>query len=374
MNRQHLLSRLAIRGWRVAYSSGALCWWDRKGSGWTSNPFFGRILELDGVTTFSPGRLAARWPRLASWDSWAIEHHSRWIRRRVACDDTEVVVMLFHPLLFRYVRYLEPCKVHLHVFDVYSKQSWWRAEHTAMLGAALKRADLVTAVSEPIARSLTWSQPIRILPNGVDFDSFASSLVSADDEPLDLRTLGRPRIGYVGTLNRKVDFRLIQRIAELESTWNWVLIGRTEEDDIQADVQQYEAFSACRRLSNVHFLGERHHGEIARYLRAFDVNAMCYRVDGDGWWSSGYPLKLHEYLAAGQPVVSASMEAVLPFSGTVAIAQDFADWRMKLSSAIAECSDPEARRGRQAVARSNSWDIRVDELERLLREIAPVAV
>ena len=52
------------------------------------------------------------------------------------------------------------------------------------------------------------------------------------------------------------------------------------------------------------------------------VRTWAY-VDGkltyDAWVEAGYPLKMHEYLASGGPVVSADLPSVRPFGDVVAI-------------------------------------------------------
>jgi len=73
-----------------------------------------------------------------------------------------------------------------------------------------------------------------------------------------------------------------------------------------------------------------------------------------------YPLKLHEYLAAGRPVVSAPLPALEPFADVVALAPDHAAFVACLEEALAQDND-EMRAKRQRVARANSWDVRVQE-------------
>jgi hypothetical protein len=99
-----------------------------------------------------------------------------------------------------------------------------------------------------------------------------------------------------------------------------------------------------------------------------DVNVMCYRVDDRVWTEGIYPLKLHEYLAAGRPVVSADLPSVRPFGRVVQIASGVAEWQAALASAL-EGGGAGSIEERQALARANTWDRRVCELERWLIEM-----
>ena len=61
---------------------------------------------------------------------------------------------------------------------------------------------------------------------------------------------------------------------------------------------------------------------------------MCYRLGDDLWVEGIYPLKLHEYLATGRPVVSADLPSIRPFAHVVAIARDLQQWDRAIEVAL----------------------------------------
>ena len=93
-----------------------------------------------------------------------------------------------------------------------------------------------------------------------------------------------------------------------------------------------------------------------------DVNIMCYRLSDDLWIEGIYPLKLHEYLATGRPIVSADVPSVRPFADVVAIARGADQWERALESALSS-GEPGSPTSRRQVAEANSWSVRVDQLE-----------
>ena len=123
----------------------------------------------------------------------------------------------------------------------------------------------------------------------------------------------------------------------------------------------------CRQLPNIHFLGEKHYTELPAYMSHMDVNTMCYRSTGEGWWKDIYPLKMHEYLASGKPVVSAALQSVQPFSHVIDIAQTTEEWgaalKLALSGGVGTVEE------RREVAEENSWDRRVNQLDGWLLEM-----
>jgi glycosyltransferase involved in cell wall biosynthesis len=110
--------------------------------------------------------------------------------------------------------------------------------------------------------------------------------------------------------------------------------------------------------ANVYLLGNKDVAELPAYIKGMDVTLIPYRVNEAT--RNIYPLKLQEYLATGKPVVSSPMPAVLPYGGVVYIGEGPEDWAGLVVRALRE-DNPERRAARQAVARENSWDRRVEE-------------
>ena len=61
-------------------------------------------------------------------------------------------------------------------------------------------------------------------------------------------------------------------------------------------------------LSNVYVLGAKPVHDLPAYVQHLDVCMLCYKVDG--YTRFIYPLKLHEYLAGGRPIVGPSLETL----------------------------------------------------------------
>ena len=82
-----------------------------------------------------------------------------------------------------------------------------------------------------------------------------------------------------------------------------------------------------------------------------------------------YPLKLHEYLAAGRPVVGSPISSLEEFRGTIALAESADEWPEALRDALT----PEARgssrvEARRAVAKRYDWDVLVHGVARVIAE------
>lgn len=371
MNRQQLLSRLGHRGWPIVYSTGALNLWHRGSKEWRAAPLVAHQREMDGVRVDLAGRFLPVWPSRTRYSTWAIARYCASLKRRSAfLKKREGIAYVFSPEFLPYARALGCRYLVYHVVDDYAQTPGWTPQLEEMEGALVARADLLIGAAAPMLARLRPSGSVRqrVLHNGADAAAFARGVTLPC--PTDLERIPQPRICYTGRLNRKVDFNLIYAIAHVRPAWQWILIGPVSEGagDPARDPLFAEAFAACRHLPNVHFLGEKPVDVLPRYVGHADVNVMCYRTDSGGWWNSVYPLKLHEYLASGKPVISAPLASVQPFAHVVEIASSVADWISAIERALSHggLATPGQR---LAIANENTWDLRVDQLEQWLCEM-----
>lgn len=359
MNRQQLLSRLSSRFF-VVYSTGMWYSWDRHRIEWRNARIRGRFDREDGVWLDHPPRLLLRWPRLRRWDRFALARQAGRLRRFSARGGRGPLIgYVFNPLFADDLEALKPDICVYHAYDLFSAMPDWNEELARRERWLLSRADLVLASSSTIADSLRseTDREVVVLPNGADVRLFSSSRDSEPAEPEDIQPIPRPRIGYVGNINRKVDLPLIEHLAKARTDWHFVFVGALGDFDQRTE----GALERCKRLPNVHFLGGKAHVRIPRYMAAMDINTMCYRTDSDVWTQGVYPLKLHEYLAVGKPVVSADLPSIRDFAHVVDLAHDARDWEERLENALGGHATGTLE-SRREVAWQNDWDVRVASL------------
>jgi glycosyltransferase involved in cell wall biosynthesis len=186
-----------------------------------------------------------------------------------------------------------------------------------------------------------------VIPNGVEYERFAAPV----PEPRDLAGIPRPRIGYTGWLKRQLDWPLLEALALSQPDWSFVFAGgQSPHEELAAILQRLQ------RLPNVYFLGAKPSTELARYPQHFDVCIMPYR--STDYTRYIYPLKLHEYLAGGRPVVGARIRSLELFSDLIGLADGPVTWVNALRSALsADEQSAERTRARQAQARAHDWAV-----------------
>jgi glycosyltransferase involved in cell wall biosynthesis len=197
-----------------------------------------------------------------------------------------------------------------------------------------------------------------LIPNGVDFQSFASPRA----EPPDLAPVPHPRVGYVGVIKKQLDLALLVRLARARPGYSFVMVGPVMNvSGKQAQLAELQA------LPNVRFLGEKAPADLPAYMQHLDVCLMCY--EANDYTRYIYPLKMHEYLASGRPVVSTPIDAVLPHAAYVALATGDAQWLNAIDAGLAApASDIAGMKERQDHARAHDWDALVDRVAALFEE------
>ncbi|MBW2037941.1 MAG: hypothetical protein JRI41_10815, partial [Deltaproteobacteria bacterium] len=229
-NRQQIMSRLA-RTNRVLYVEP-------------------KRYTLSGLRRGEVGWSDVRRPRLtAVMDNLWLYHHpvygltsgrqavdrlGRWLRiaslrrtmRQLGME--RPILWLVHPTTVEVVGHLDEALVCYHVVDEYAAYSFLEPARRQQMAAAeqtlLSLADVVMVVSPALlaAKSRHHSN-VHLVRNGVDFDAFVRATHMS--VPSDIAALPRPRIGYVGAINAKLDFALLRYVAEAFPACSLVLVG-----------------------------------------------------------------------------------------------------------------------------------------------------
>jgi glycosyltransferase involved in cell wall biosynthesis len=210
----------------------------------------------------------------------------------------------------------------------------------------LREVDQAFAISpSQMERKGGISPHLTFVPEGVDVRQYMTRV----PEPEDLASIGRPRIGYTGVLKRHLDWPLLRDLARRHPAWSFVFVGPRVLPPETAGI-----LDEMIRYPNVHCLGEKTVTDLAAYPQHFDVCIMPYLVNG--YTDNIYPLKLHEYLAGGRPVVGSPIRSLLDFRRVVALASSTEEWSSALGEALQPPAASEAAAVvRQAVAQENDW-------------------
>ncbi|MHB8255417.1 MAG: glycosyltransferase, partial [Acidiferrobacter sp.] len=226
----------------------------------------------------------------------------------------------------------------------------------------LARADATVVTSRALVESKSYrgKTPVYI-PQAVDGRHFAAPGKAPDV----WAHIPHPIIGFQGIIGPRVDLELLEKIARSFPQASLVTIGKEEVD-----------MGRLKELPNVYTLGAVNYGELPSWMQIFDVGLVAYRYDGHT--ASVNPLKLLEYLALGQEVVSVDLPEMAQHRDYVHLASDHESYLAALARVLARYPfSAEEKARRKAYAARHSWDERAarftDLCDRLLRDLHDVA-
>jgi hypothetical protein len=346
---------MAARGWDIVYSNGPIRTWEVRDLPWRQAPWLGSDEMHDGVKVWRRGRLSIQSGRPGLLNSMVIAHHALRLNQCLTMSRKHILCV-FHPSFEPYAHALKPHRLVYYLFDDFAHEV---SDHLALRDAhhrLVEQADLLVATTAGIARSLLGSASARasILPNGADSELIAS--LADRPEPAFLRGIPTPRITYTGVVNLKIDLEMVSRLAASKPEWHWVFVGpRMIPKQMASDFPSYSSsLQKLTRARNVHFVDAQPFPDYLVGLHHSNVNVICNRASG-GSWVNSYPLKFHEYLATGKPVVSTPIESIMRFESVARFASTDSQWLQALGDAIDSGGQgtPEARK---AVARAHDWN------------------
>jgi glycosyltransferase involved in cell wall biosynthesis len=278
----------------------------------------------------------------------------------------EYVMFIFMPQQDYLLNLLMPTLLCYEVTDAYGQycgsSCFSNGEIRKSEARILQKADLVFASSRNLHESKKKENACcYFVPNAADVQRFMKALGEDVVIPEDIKRIKGPRIGLIGNINLNIDFGLLKLMAAACPDWSIVVIGAIVD---KKNVRKNREYISTTKMKNIHYLGWRNYELLPDYLKALDVCLLPY-VDNE-YVRHVYPNKLHQYLAAGKPIVSSDMPEVRPYSDVVRIAQGHEDFIRLVVAALNEKSTDSIEK-RVAVAQKNSVEVRAMEKIRIIK-------
>jgi UDP-galactopyranose mutase len=149
---------------------------------------------------------------------------------------------------------------------------------------------------------------VHAFPSSVDVAHFRQARARRPD-PDDQAPLPRPRLGFYGVIDERLDLELIDAVAAMRPEWQLVMIGPVVKIDP----------AVLPMRANIHWLGPKLYEELPLYLAGWDVALLPFARNESTRFIS--PTKTPEYLAAGRPVVSTAITDVVRSYGAAGLAR-----------------------------------------------------
>jgi UDP-galactopyranose mutase len=269
------------------------------------------------------------------------------------------VLWYYTPMALGWTRHLKPLAT---VYDCMDELSAFKNAPAALRereAELFRRADLVFTGGQSLYEAKRdQHHAVYAFPSSIDAPHFAQARSAACD-PVDQAWIPRPRLGFFGVIDERMDIELLDAVAAARPDWHLVLVGpvvKIEESELP-------------RRQNIHYLGGKTYDELPHYLAGGDVALLPFARNESTRFIS--PTKTPEYLAAGKPVVSTSIrDVVRPYGemGMVRVADTPREFAECVEQALAE--DATARMGAvDAFLSQTSWDRTWGRMSELIEDV-----
>jgi UDP-galactopyranose mutase len=274
-----------------------------------------------------------------------------------AVDD--YVAWYYTPMALGFTRALTPLGVVYDCMDDLASFAGAPAALPAREEELLRRADLVFTGGRGLYESRRERHPaVYLFPSSVDVAHFAKARQTLPG-PDDQRSIPRPRLGFFGVVDERMNLELLGSIADLRPDWHVVVVGPVVKIDPDT----------LPRRPNLHYLGPKTYEELPAYVGGWDVALLPFARNEATRYIS--PTKIPEYLAAGLPVVSTSIrDVVRPYGdeGLVRIADDPDAFVRACAEEMDEPAAPRLRRA-DAFLTESSWDFTWADMRELIERV-----
>ncbi|MBA3692186.1 MAG: glycosyltransferase family 1 protein [Acidobacteria bacterium] len=209
------------------------------------------------------------------------------------------VLWFYTPMAINFAAHLEPQAT---VFDCMDELSAFKFAPPELIEnerRLFKKADLVFTGGQSLYEAKKHQHgQVFAFPSSIDAEHFKQAR-TITEERAEQKSIPRPRFGYYGVIDERIDIRLLAEIADLRPDWQFVMVGpvvKISDEDLP-------------RRENIHYLGGKSYQDLPAFLADWDVAIMPFAINESTRFIS--PTKTPEYLAAGKPVVSTPIRDVV---------------------------------------------------------------
>ena len=282
----------------------------------------------------------------------------KYLLRRLKIND--YILWIYDPEAVAYLDYLEPLLSCYDCVDDYSAMPYYNSSPKRkrrlenLEKQLIERCDLIFATSNNLyEQKRLYNSNTFLVENVGDFDHFNKvETTQFDSDPLDFPNVKSPIIGFVGAIdNYKVDFNLIEYLADKRPDWAIVLIGAKMNPD--------EKKINFPSNSNIFYLGIKEYEKLPNYIAKFDACIIPYRINK--YTECVFPIKFFEFLATGKPIVTTALPALNEFREVANITNTYDEFISALESVLSNDTN-DLKQRRINVARNNTWESRKKRL------------
>jgi UDP-galactopyranose mutase len=269
------------------------------------------------------------------------------------------VAWFYTPMALEFASHLNPATV---VYDCMDELSMFKGappelhqnEHQLF-----RLADLVFTGGASLFEAKQAQHPrVHLFPSSVDVPHFQKAR-QGDHSPHDQQHVPRPRIGYAGVIDERMDLDLLREVAGRSPEWHFMMVGPVVKIDP----------ASLPALPNIHYLGMKAYQDLPSYFSGWEVAMLPFALNDSTRFIS--PTKTPEYLSAGLRVVSTPIrDVVRPYGqlGLVSIAKTAEEFTNAIRQSLSEGAHPQWREQADGFVGRLSWNETWSAMNKLISD------
>lgn len=221
----------------------------------------------------------------------------------------------------------------------------------------VKESDLVICTSKALYKEKKNINGFTyFVPNATDSNHNLMEKALSSSIHDKLKNIIGPIIGYLGTIERRIDYDLVQKIITANPDKFFVFAGPIDYGYVPKSIFEFP---------NIRFVGTISYEEVPQMINSFDVAIIPFKKDAVS--QTIFPIKLFEYLNEGKPVVMTNFNTDLKdFTGNlIEYCTDEASFTTAIDNALKNNSSEKIKE-RKALASQNTWEKRTDEISHII--------
>lgn len=271
------------------------------------------------------------------------------------------ILWLYHPGSHLQIGgYKEACSVY-HCIDNFHCEKRSTAKREFLLEAEeaiCKKSRLVLTQNEFLAKKLSAFDPerIEVFPPGLS-DTFYADVIHVKRNRLNHEGFEKT-IGFVGSIDERIDFKIIKNLATAFSSWRFCLVGPV--------MGRFNEINKLAAFTNIIFAGLKTQ-RLAQIYASFDAGFIPYKVNA---FTNGiFPIKTYEYFSLGLPVLATPFAAAqeMQAKGLLYVA-DVSNFVENIRRVVMHKENAAVIKKRMDFAVENLWSRKISLLKGLISQ------
>ena len=208
-----------------------------------------------------------------------------------------------------------------------------------------------------------------VVPLGFDLKEFAKPIsTSMKNSILNTFTaIPKPRIGYIGNLTYRFDFKLLKNLMHQMPNVSFVFVGtylpHPTEDAIKSTMLN---LNRLKSFKNAYFLPIYKRTVLKFVLEQFTVCMIPYNKQLR-FNRYCFPMKLLEYFYVGKPIVSTHIHELTHYPKYIQIGNSVKEWHKIITKLIQLPWHETYSKEQRKIAINNSWDRKVSKIVAIIK-------